>query len=264
MIRVPRSVIPSLFTIANLFSGFIAVKTAMIDRDFVTAGWFILLGALFDAFDGIMARLTKSSSEFGVELDSLADVVTFGVGPSAIVYTLFFHQFDPIGLLVAALPAMCGAIRLARFNVQLVGFDKDYFRGLPIPSAALLVISYVTFYYLRPSDAISQSVYDVGMWLVVISAALLMVSTIKYDTIPKMSKKAIMAHPVRFGVFLSAIILAIVTRGSAIFPLFVLFVLYGIIRSIIDRTGRFLKERRAAALLDLEEIDKEERSTFGI
>ena len=259
-----RSAIPSLFTIANLFSGFIAVKTAMMDHDYVTAGWFILLGALFDALDGIMARLTKSSSEFGVELDSLADVVTFGVGPSAIVYALFFHQYEGIGLLVAALPAMCGAIRLARFNVQLVGFDKDYFRGLPIPSAALLVISYVSFYYMDQSPGVASSTYNFGMFAVVIAASLLMVSTIKYDTIPKFSKKAIMAHPFRFSIFLGAIILAIVTRGSAIFPLFVIFVLYGVIRSVVDRTSRFLKEKRATALLDLDEIEKEERSTFGI
>lgn len=264
MIKVTRSVIPSLFTIANLFSGFIAIKTAMMDHDYIAAGWFIALGAGFDALDGIMARLTRSSSEFGVELDSLADVVTFGVGPSAIVYSLFFHQYEGIGLLIAALPAMLGAVRLARFNVQLVGFDKDYFRGLPIPSAALLVMSYVSFYYLDQNPNISPSTYDAGMFVVVISAGLLMVSTIKYDTIPKFSKKAIMAHPLRFGIFLGAIILLIATRGSAIFPLFVAFVLYGIIRSVADRTGRFLKEKRAAALLDLDEIDKEERSTFGI
>src|SRR5881394_3084820 len=105
-----RSVIPSLFTIMNLFSGFIAIKTAMVDNDFEAAGWFIVLGAFFDMMDGLMARLTHSSSEFGVELDSLADVVTFGVAPSAIVYKLFFYQYEGTGLLIAALPAMCGAL----------------------------------------------------------------------------------------------------------------------------------------------------------
>src|SRR5688572_22557737 len=189
-----RAAIPSLFTVMNLFSGFIAVKTAMMDHDFVGAGWFILLGAIFDMLDGVMARLTKSASEFGVELDSLADVVTFGVGPSAIVYSLFFWQYEGVGLLVAALPAICGALRLARFNVQLVGFDKDYFKGLPIPSAALLVISFITFIYLPNAgggEAIMASAgrapvtgggfYDTLLWIVVVSAGLLMVSTIKYD-----------------------------------------------------------------------------------
>src|SRR5579883_3115150 len=77
-----------------------------------------------------------------------ADIVTFGVAPSAIVYKAFFYQLSGIGLILAALPAMLGAIRLARFNVQLVGFDKDYFRGLPIPSSAILIVSYVTLHHL--------------------------------------------------------------------------------------------------------------------
>jgi CDP-diacylglycerol--serine O-phosphatidyltransferase len=196
MIKVTRSVIPSLFTIMNLFSGFIAIKAAMVDSDFVTAGWFILLGAIFDVFDGFMARLTHSASEFGVELDSLADVVTFGVAPSAMLYKLFFFRFGGLGLLVAALPAMCGAIRLARFNVQLVGFDKDYFRGLPIPAAALLIISYAIFYHLHPDPRLASATYDGAMFVVAISASLLMVSTIKYDTMPKPSLRALKAHPI--------------------------------------------------------------------
>ena len=252
-----RAAIPSLFTVMNLFSGFIAVKTAMMDKDFVAAGWFILLGAIFDMLDGLMARLTKSASEFGVELDSLADVVTFGVGPSAIVYSMFFYQFEGIGLLVSALPAICGALRLARFNVQLVGLDKDYFKGLPIPSAALLVISYVTFIYLPHQTDLEHDRYDTLLWIVVISAGLLMVSTIKYDAIPKFSKKAIMEHPLKFGLFAAGIILVIATKGSAIFPLFVLFILSGILRSSVNRVSHVLKERRALALLD-EEMEQEE------
>jgi CDP-diacylglycerol--serine O-phosphatidyltransferase len=88
MTKQVRSIIPSLFTMMNLFSGFVSIKVSMMDHDYVAAGWFIVLGGIFDMFDGLMARLTKSSSEFGVELDSLADVVTFGVGTSALVYSL--------------------------------------------------------------------------------------------------------------------------------------------------------------------------------
>src|SRR5438067_7342303 len=112
----------------NLFCGFFAIVKASerTTPGIRSAAWLIVLGGLFDALDGVMARLTKSSSEFGVELDSLADIVTFGVAPSAILYKAFFFQYPGIGLLLAALPAICGAVRLARFNVQLVGFDKDY------------------------------------------------------------------------------------------------------------------------------------------
>ncbi len=246
----------------NLFSGFVAIKVALVDNDFVSAGWYIILGGIFDMLDGMMARLTHSSSEFGVELDSIADVVTFGVAPSAILYKSFFFQFPGTGLLLAALPAICGAIRLARFNVQLVGFDKDYFRGLPIPSSAILIISYVTFHHLLlpPADRLA----DPWMWVVTIGASLLMVSTIKYDVVPKPSKRQIMAHPIKFGIYLAAIILALVTRGSAIFPLFVLFVGYGLVRSLYQRTLRAVRERRAAALLDQEALEHEDESTFGI
>lgn len=264
MIKVTRSVIPSLFTVMNLFSGFIAVKTAMVDNQFVMAGWFIVLGATFDMLDGLMARLTHSASEFGVELDSLADVVTFGVGPSAIVYKLFFYRYEGIGLLLAALPAICGALRLARFNVQLVGFDKDYFKGLPIPSAALLVISFVSFHYLDQSPRIAPATYDLLMFVIVIGASLLMVSTVKYDAIPKFSGKAIRQHPFRFGAFAAGIILAIVTKGSAIFPLFVAFVLFGVGRSIVERVSRVAKEGSAMALLDEDALEEEEEETFGV
>jgi CDP-diacylglycerol---serine O-phosphatidyltransferase len=257
-----RSIIPSLFTVMNLFSGFVAIKTAMVDNNFVAAGWFVVLGGIFDMLDGMMARLTKSSSEFGVELDSLADVVTFGVAPSAIVYKLFFYQFPGPGLLLAALPVICGAIRLARFNVQLVGFDKDYFRGLPIPSSAILIISYVIYHHLALPAA--EQLGDPWMFVVVIGASLMNVSTVKYDIVPKPSKRQILAHPLQFGIYFAGIILVIATRGSAIFPLFVIFVLFGLVRSLYERLTRFFRERRAAALLDQEAIEQEEKSTFGI
>jgi CDP-diacylglycerol---serine O-phosphatidyltransferase len=251
----------------NLFSGFAAIVTALAgkhgdDRDFVLAGWYILIGGIFDMLDGVMARLTHTSSEFGVELDSLADIVTFGVAPSALLYKAFFFQFPGTGLLLAALPAICGAIRLARFNVQLVGFDKDYFRGLPTPSSAILIISYIMFHHLALSA--NDRLDDPWMWVVTIGASLLMVSTIKYDVVPKPSKRNILAHPYKFGIYFVGIILAIVTRGSAIFPLFVVFVLHGIIRSLYQRIRRFTRDRRAAALFDEEALDHEEHSTFGI
>jgi CDP-diacylglycerol--serine O-phosphatidyltransferase len=251
----------------NLFSGFVAIVTALDgkngdSKDFIMAGWFIVIGGVFDLLDGVMARLTHTSSEFGVELDSLADMVTFGVAPSAILYKAFFFQYPGTGLLLAALPAICGAIRLARFNAQLVGFDKDYFRGLPIPSSAILIISYIMFHHLGLSN--EQQLGDIWIWVVTIGASLLMVSTVKYDVVPKPSKRQIVAHPYKFGIYFIGLILAIATRGSAIFPLFVLFVLYGVFRSMYERIRRLIRERSATSLLDEEALDHEEQSTFGI
>jgi len=246
----------------NLFSGFIAIKYAFVDNKFELASLFVVMGGIFDMLDGVMARLTHSSSEFGVELDSLADVVTFGVAPSAILYKVFFYQFGDPGLLLAALPAILGAVRLARFNTQLVGFDKDYFRGLPIPSSAILIVTYVTFFHLKLP--LAERLDDIWMFVVNIGASLMMVSTVKYDVVPKPTKTQIKAHPLKFSIYFVGIVLAIVTKGWAIFPLFALFILYGIVRSLVERIKRLIRHRHAAALLDEEALEHEERSTFGI
>lgn len=249
----------------NLFSGFIAIKTAFVDGDFVNAAWFIVLGAIFDTLDGLMARLTRSASEFGVELDSLADVVTFGVAPSAIIYKIFFYQYAGFGMLIAALPAICGALRLARFNVQLTGFDKEYFRGLPIPSSALFIVSFVVFHYRTHSPSfIAAGTYDALMFVVTIGASLLMVSTVKYEAMPKFSRRAIAEHPAKFIAIVLAVIAAIVTSGNAIFPMLFVFVLAGVIRASVRRTKRFITDRRAAALFDEEELEQDDRQTLGM
>ena len=249
----------------NLFSGFIAIKSAFMDSDYDTAAWFIVLGAVFDTLDGLMARLTNSASEFGVELDSLADVVTFGVAPSAIVYKLFFYKYESVGMLIAALPAICGALRLARFNVQLVGFDKDFFKGLPIPSAAILIVSFVAFHFIPATpEFITHDSFDILMFVVTIGASLLMVSTVKYESMPKFSARAIRKEPAKFIVVAIAIILAAVTKGKAIFPLFLLFVIFGVVRSLTSRSKRYLTERKAITLFDEEEMDKEDHSMLGM
>src|SRR5205807_1893270 len=175
------------------------------------------------------------------------------------------YQFETFGILIAALPAICGALRLARFNVQLVGFDKDFFKGLPIPSAALLIMSYVSFHYLKMEPSfLSKEQFDIGMFVVTIGASLIMVSTVKYETMPKPSMRAIKKEPVKFIVVIVAIILAFVTKGSAIFPFFLLFILFGLFRAAIHRIRRVIRERRAAALFDEEELGREEKSTFGV
>lgn len=258
-----RSIIPNLFTVMNLFSGFIAIKTAFVDHDYERAGWFIVLGAIFDVLDGLMARLTKSASDFGVELDSLADVVTFGVAPSAIVYQLFFNTIEPGGMLFAALPAICGALRLARFNSQLTGYDKEYFKGLPIPSGAILIVSYVTFHYLVPSFFIPESFRDTGLWIVVIGASAMEISTIRYEAMPKFSKRGLQEKPILVGALIVGLVIAVITKGSAIFPLFSLFVVFGVVRSGVERFNRFMKDSRTSSLFDEEELEREDEAAFG-
>ena len=126
--KITRAVVPSLFTTLNVFCGFLSIVSTH-HGQITNAAIFIILAAVFDTLDGMMARITRSSSQFGVELDSLADVVSFGAAPSFMIYRAELSAWANWGLLISALPLIFGAIRLARFNVQLVGFDKEYFNG---------------------------------------------------------------------------------------------------------------------------------------
>jgi CDP-diacylglycerol--serine O-phosphatidyltransferase len=254
-IRVTRSVIPSLFTSMNLFSGFFAIVKAA-EGNYEAAAWLIVLAGIFDALDGAMARLTNSSSEFGVELDSLADVVSFGAAPAFMLYSAFFHTWETVGVVLASLPALCGALRLARFNVQLVGFDKDYFMGLPIPSAALVLISYLVFFHLPETGILAPSAKPIIIVSLTIAVSLLMVSTIRYDTLPKFSKQAIAKAPAKSIVILLSIVAVIVTRGTAIFPLMALYLIYGIVRQVVD----YLRNARH----EDDTMEEEEESPFDL
>lgn len=228
--KLTRAVVPSLFTVLNIFCGFLSL-THTASGDYRPAAWFIILAALFDVLDGIMARITKSSSDFGVEFDSLSDVVSFGVAPSFLLYHLSLHTQDGIGMLVSAMPMIFGALRLARFNSQLVGYDKDYFKGLPIPAMAITLCSYVLT-FLR--DGAGLNGLEASLLIpTVIILSLLMVSNIRYDTPPKFSKRGIKQHPLRFTVAVIGLTAVAVTDGAAIFPFFVFYVASGAIRYMI-------------------------------
>jgi CDP-diacylglycerol--serine O-phosphatidyltransferase len=227
--RITRAVVPSLFTVLNMFCGFMAIID--ISRgEFISASWLLLLAAGFDAVDGIMARITKSTSDFGVQIDSLSDVISFGAAPSFLVYQMHLHVLGGMGIFISSLLMVFGGLRLARFNVQLVGFDKDHFVGLPIPASALTVASF-TWTYFRPGTGLDPTASAVLPWLVV-GLGLLMVSKVKYDTLPKISRKAVQREPWKYVFALLAAIVVVITGGSAVFPLFLLFIGIGIIRYV--------------------------------
>lgn len=135
-------VLPNLITTMNMFFGFVAIVQA-IDRNFTFAAYAIVAAAVFDTLDGRVARMTQSMSKFGAEYDSLCDLVSFGLAPSLLLYLWALQPFGRIGWLAAFLFAACGALRLARFNVQVAVIEKGYFQGLPIPMAAGIVASSV-------------------------------------------------------------------------------------------------------------------------
>lgn len=231
--RVTRSIVPNLFTLGNLFSGFLAIiyfAHGLTDARSITVGaFYILAAAIFDMLDGIMARLVRSASELGVELDSLCDLVSFGVAPSVLLYVVYYHDTGPVGMLLAALPAMAGAYRLARFNVQLVSLDdKHYFRGLPIPAGALTIVSFVVF-YLQPKALPSQWI-GFATNFVTLATALAMVSTIRYDNVPRPNRRALAQRPVFTVVFVLAIGAVIASKGTLAFPILLLYITAGALR----------------------------------
>ncbi len=228
--KITRAVVPSLFTILNIFCGFQSLVHSAGD-DFSVASWFIILAAVFDVLDGLMARITRSSSDFGVELDSLSDVVSFGVAPAFLVYRSALSAQGGMGMLISAMPMIFGAMRLARFNSQLVGYDKDYFKGLPIPAAALLLSSYVLRFWTDTTGF--QALASSLLAPVVVVVSLLMVSTMKYDTLPNFSRRGIKQHPMRFTLAVIGATWIVVTQGEALFPCLVFYLATGPVRYMV-------------------------------
>lgn len=227
-LRITPSVIPNLFTSLNMFCGFFSIINAS-QGNYVYACWLIFIAALFDALDGAMARLTNSSSELGVELDSLSDVVSFGAAPSFLLYTTYYNQLETIGIILTSLPLISGGFRLARFNVQLVGFEKTYFTGLPIPSAAITIISFILAFY----DGNYQDLHAKMIIPLTLLLSFLMVSRIKYDSIPKISFKTIKEKPMFFILVLIGLITILFLGIEGVFYAFVFMIVFGIFRHII-------------------------------
>jgi CDP-diacylglycerol---serine O-phosphatidyltransferase len=225
--RITPSVIPNLFTAMNMFSGFFSIISAS-QGNFVYAGWLIIIAAIFDTLDGFMARLTKSSSELGVELDSLSDVVSFGAAPSFLIYSTYFYQFETFGIIISSLPLIAGGFRLARFNVQLVGFNKSYFTGLPIPSSALTIVCFIlSFYNNGFGESEKQLIIPIVLLL-----SFLMVSNVKYDVIPKFTISAIKKNPLIYIAYFIALVILIIFKIKGLFFIFVFMIAFGIFRQI--------------------------------
>jgi len=173
---------PNLLTSASLLCGFYSI-TASYNGNFLRAAWAVFLALVFDGLDGKVARLTKTTSKFGVQYDSLSDLISFGAAPGILIYNFALkYVFQPsIGFVVAFLYVLCGALRLARFNVQTETADKRYFSGLAIPAGACnLVFTVLFFEEFGWVNTVGHSTTPnlLLIWTLIIS--LLMVSTFKY------------------------------------------------------------------------------------
>ncbi len=211
-------ILPNLFTTGSLFAGFYGLVASM-SGEFKTAAIWILVSSVFDGLDGKVARATGTTSKFGVEYDSLADLVAFGVAPGLLMYSWALKPFGRLGWLAAFLFVVCGALRLARFNVQVNTVESKRFVGLPIPAAASMVSSTVLLFshFGWPS-----SYKKLAILILIYCLAFLMVSNIKYYSFkdPEMIKR----QP--FGFLVLAVLLLIVIAAEPAMMTFVLFICY--------------------------------------
>lgn len=255
--RVTRSIVPNLFTLVNLFSGF----TAMIyiaEGDFFRAAVFILIAGVFDMLDGMMARLFKATSEFGVQLDSLCDVVSFGVAPAYMLYHLYFKDLGELGILLASLPALAGVVRLARFNAKQATFDdKWYFTGLPVPAAAITIISYVIF--VHDSIYLTEDLKGPAVIFITLLTSIYMVSTVKFDNLPRPTKEYFSNKKIVPAMFAIGIIASLVSLGELIFPFMLFYIGSNSLRHLIF----IIREHREAAD-DFDETEQPEPGPYDL
>lgn len=249
-------ILPNLITTMNLFMGFLAIINA-IKGDFLFAAYAIVGAAVFDLLDGRVARLTRSMSKFGAEYDSLCDLVSFGVAPGLMLFLWALQPFGRIGWLVSFLFAACGALRLARFNVQANIIEKAYFQGLPIPMAAGIVASSV----LAFTDLQLDPQGNVGILAMTILLAFVMVSTFRYRSFKDLDFKHRL--PFKYLVVGVSVLFLVAIRPEVM--LFVVFMSYAVIGAVfgILGWGRPMKPAETEGVLtsegdDLhEEVDNE-------
>jgi CDP-diacylglycerol---serine O-phosphatidyltransferase len=234
--------LPNLVTTGGLFAGFYGIVATM-KGDYHIAAWFILISAIFDALDGKVARLTGTTSQFGVEYDSLADIVSFGVAPGLLMYSWALQPFGKFGWLAAFLYVVCGALRLARFNVQVNTVESRRFVGLPIPAAAGMVAACVLlFYHLGGSGTIKK----VSVVLLIYVLAYLMVSNHSYHSFkdPELVKR----QPFSFLVLAIIFIIVIVAQPEImLFSIASIYVASGPLGSVVKYFRRKAPQEEPSA-----------------
>jgi CDP-diacylglycerol--serine O-phosphatidyltransferase len=216
-------VLPNAFTTASFFAAFYGIIAAM-NGSFDTAAVAVFFSMIFDGMDGRVARLTHTQSEFGVQMDSLADATAFGVAPALIVYEYALKGLGKLGWAIAFVYALCAILRLARFNCNVGVVSKNFFQGLPSPAAAALVAGYV---WLAVENKLPQWLGDYNSWLaaiVTLYAGLTMVSNAPFFS----GKSYAVVRTVPFWVIVVAALLFIVISSNPSLSIFVLFCIYAL------------------------------------
>jgi CDP-diacylglycerol---serine O-phosphatidyltransferase len=267
--RVPRVdlrrtlfVLPNLITLASIFCGFNAIRVVSLDNpssdDFYRAAILLMFAMLFDLLDGRVARMTRTQSAFGLQLDSLADIVSFGVAPSVLVYKWVLYRYPVPGLFVGFMFTACGAIRLARFNVLASGpagaplGPGKYTVGLPIPPASGILISLLVANH-AVGGALSHERYTVAIFGVTIALSLLMVSSFRFRSFKELSFNVGTALMVMFAIGSSAFVWRFGKPQFVLVWLLSFYVLIGLVETIRAIPESFRRRREQQSETSLEQ-----------
>lgn len=226
-------VVPSLFTLANLFFGIWSLVLAW-QGQFYRAGWFIVIAGVLDMLDGVMARVSRAGSRFGAELDSLVDLVSFGVAPAMLTYLWFFSNQGQYAWVFGYAFIVCVALRLARYNVQTTGDHKTTFTGLPSPAAGMTLATYYPF--TRTSfyqSELASLPWSQIMVFLTIALSLAMVSNIRYARVPRIGVRS-WRGLLGLGVNLTILGFGIWQRDIFFFPLGIAYLTYGLVRAAAE------------------------------
>ncbi|MFN2398345.1 MAG: CDP-diacylglycerol--serine O-phosphatidyltransferase [Gemmatimonadaceae bacterium] len=224
-------ILPNGFTLGNLFFGVWAIVAAS-QGDFSRAGWYVIFGGVMDALDGRVARMTRTGSRFGVELDSLVDAISFGVAPAMIMYFAVLNREGWAWLIVFIFVA-CAVMRLARFNVEQGGRAKTHFHGLPSPAAGMTLASY---YWFSQHPIYTQTFigylpwHDVMRWIM-LGLSFLMISHVLYPAMPNIGFRNLKGI---LGTLLILLVLVTLVLGRVelLFPLLMAYVVWGVLRTV--------------------------------
>jgi len=218
-----RGIFPGTFTMGNVVCGFLSLLSSL-EGNVTAACWFVVLAGFLDALDGKVARLSGTTSRFGVELDSLADFLSFGVAPAVVVHTVKLTSLGKWGWIISIVYIMAAAYRLARYNLMADTEEKKDFIGLPVPMAAFGLVSFVIFSY----HLWGESRYDELLLAMIITFAFLMVSQVQFDSLPDQFTS--LQERIKLAVLVVAAALLVFQPRLLLFPFVGLYILFGLVR----------------------------------
>lgn len=229
--------LPNILTAGNFVFGYLAI-TFSIQQRFEYAAYSLLLAALFDLLDGRVARMTRTTSQFGMEFDSLCDLVSFGIAPSVMIYMASLENFGRLGLAIVVGYALCGALRLARYNTFYPVLPKSHFQGLPIPIASATLATFI-FFAREIELNLMRSYWSLG---IVLLLSIMMVSTLRFPSFKDLQLKR--RSPMSILTFLLLILAALIIWFEV--SAFVFLIAYILISLVLDFVRRIWRGRNFA------------------